>query len=43
MLRLRIGERQKRESLSPVELGDDTRRPATELSGARVEKNRTRQ
>ena len=37
-----IGERQQRQLLASVEPGDDTRRPPAELSGTRIEQNRTR-
>lgn len=42
LARRRIGERQQRQLVTPVEAGDDTRRPAAEPSGARVKQNRTR-
>jgi hypothetical protein len=35
---LRVAERKQRETLGPIDRGDDTRRPATELSGPRIEK-----
>jgi hypothetical protein len=38
-----VGERQQRQLFASVELGDDPRRPATELSGAGVEQNWARQ
>jgi hypothetical protein len=41
--RLVVGEWKQRELLPAVELGDDTRRAATEPSGAGVEKYRTRE
>jgi hypothetical protein len=37
-----IAQRQECEFVPSVERGDDTRRPATELSGARVDQNRAR-
>lgn len=41
--RLRVAERKQRKALSPVERGDDPRRPATEASTAGEEHHRTRQ
>jgi hypothetical protein len=38
-----VGERQQSKLFAPVEPGDDTRRPAAELSGAGVEENRARE
>jgi hypothetical protein len=38
---LGISKRQQRQLFTSVERGDDTRRPAAQLSRARVEKNRT--
>jgi hypothetical protein len=40
---LLVGERQQRQLFASIEPGDDPRRPPTELSGAGVEQNRTRQ
>jgi hypothetical protein len=40
---LGIAEPKQREVLRSIELGDDTRRPAAELSRARIEQNRTRE
>jgi hypothetical protein len=40
---LSIGERQQSQLFASVEPGDDTRRPAAELSGAGIEQNRTRE
>jgi hypothetical protein len=37
-----IGEGQQPQLLVPVEPGDDTRRPPAELSGTRIQHNRTR-
>jgi hypothetical protein len=37
-----VGQRQQSELFSPVEPGDDTRRPPAELSGAGIEQDRTR-
>jgi hypothetical protein len=41
--RLVVGERQERQLFASVDRGDDTRRPATELSSARVEEYGSRQ
>jgi hypothetical protein len=40
---LSIGERQQSKLFTSVEPGDDTRRPAAELSGAGIEHNRARE